>query len=58
MMEKCINIAHVSKYANNELILSGAINTSMIGGFTMFASYLFGICILALFVELSCLTRL
>ena len=58
MMEKYINIANVSKYANNEWILSGAINTSMIGGFTMFAGYLFGVCIGALFIELACLMRL
>ena len=58
MMEKYINVANISKYANNELILSGAINTSMIGGFTMFSSYLFGVCIGALFVELTCLIRL
>lgn len=58
MMKKYINIANVSKYANNEWILSGAINTSMIGGFTMFASYLYGVCIGVLFMELSCLIRL
>ena len=57
-MYKYINIANISKYANNEWILSGAINTSLIGGFTMFACYLFGVCIGALFIELACLMRL
>lgn len=57
-MYKYINIANISKYANDEWILSGAINTSMIGGFTMFAGYLFGVCIGALFIELTCLMRL
>ena len=58
MMEKYINVANVSKYANNEWILSGAINTSMIGGFTLFAGYLVGVCIGALFIELTYLMRL
>jgi len=44
-MYRYVDIANISKYANNEFILNGAINTSMIGGFTMFASYLFGLCI-------------
>lgn len=57
-MYKYINIANISKYANDEWILSGAINTSMIGGFAMFAGYLFGVCIGALFIELACLMRL
>lgn len=52
MMEKCVNVANVSKYANNELILSGAINASMIGGFTLFAGYLVGVCIGALFMKI------
>ena len=51
-MYKYINIANISEYVNNELILSGAINVSMIGGFTMFASYLFGVCIATLFMEI------
>lgn len=52
MMERYINIANISKYANNEWILSGAINTSMIGGFEMFASCLFLLCIGALFMKI------
>ena len=58
MMEKYINVANVSKYVNNEWFLYGVINASMIGGFTMFATYLFGVCIGVLFMELSCLIRL
>ena len=51
-MYKYINIANISKYANNELLISGAINASMIGGFEMFASCLFGLCIGALFMKI------
>lgn len=51
-MYRYIDIASISKYANNELILNGAINVSMIGGFEMFASYLFGVCIMALFMNI------
>ena len=52
MMYRYINIANISEYANNEFILNGAINTSMIGGFEMFASYLFGLCAIALFMKI------
>ena len=52
-MYKYINIANVSKYANDEWILYGAINTSMIGGFTMFVGYLVGVCIGALFMKVN-----
>ena len=51
-MYRYIDIASISKYANNELILNGAINTSMIGGFEMFVNYLFGVCIGALFMTI------
>lgn len=51
-MYKYINIANISEYANNELLISGAINASMIGGFEMFASYLVGVCIGALFMKI------
>ena len=53
MMYRYINIANISKYANEEWILSGAINTSMIGGFTMFSGYLFGVCIEVLFMKVN-----
>ena len=52
MMYRYINIANISKYANNEWILNGAINASMIGGFEMFASCLFGLCAIALFMKI------
>ena len=51
-MYRCVNIANISKYANNELILNGAINASMIGGFEMFANCLFGLCAIALFMTI------
>ena len=51
-MYRYINIASISEYANNEWILNGAISASMIGGFTMFASYLFGVCIGYIIYEL------
>ena len=51
-MYRYIDIASISKYANNELILNGAINISMIGGFEMFASCLFGLCAIALFMTI------
>ena len=51
-MYRYIDIASISKYANNELILNGAINASMIGGFTMFVNYLFGVCIMELFMKI------
>ena len=51
-MYRYINIASMSKYANNELVLNGAINVSMIGGFEMFAGYLFGLCTIALFMKI------
>ena len=51
-MYRYIDIASISKYANNELILNGAINASMIGGFEMFANCLFGLCAIALFMTI------
>ena len=51
-MYRYVDIASMSKYANNEWILSGAINISMIGGFEMFASCLFLLCIVALFMKI------
>ena len=53
MMERYINIANISKYANDEWILSGAINASMIGGFEMCAGYLFGVCMATLFMKVN-----
>ena len=52
MMEKYMDIGDVSKCFNNEWILSGAVSVSMIGGFTMFVGYLFGICIATLFMKI------
>ena len=51
-MYRYIDIASISKYANNELILNSAINISMIGGFEMFANCLFGLCVIALFMTI------
>ena len=53
MMEKYMDIGDVSKCANNEWILSGAVSVSMIGGFTMFVGYLFGICMATLFMKVN-----
>ena len=58
MKKEDIDIMNVAKLANNELFLFGAINSSMLGGFTMFVSYLCGVCIGALFIELAYLMHL
>ena len=52
-MYRNINIADLSECANNEWFLFGAVNVSMIGGFTMFVGYLFGVCIGTLFMKMS-----
>ena len=33
-------------------VLTGVLFTSMVGGFNMFASYLFGLCAIALFMKI------
>ena len=52
-MEKRMDIGDISECANNEWFLSGAVNVSMIGGFTMFVGYLFGICVATLFMKIN-----
>ncbi len=53
MMEKYIDVGDITKCANNEWVLFGAVNVSMIGGFTMFVGYLFGVCIGTLFMQMK-----
>lgn len=52
MMEKRMDIGDIAACSNNEWFLSGAVSVSMIGGFTMFVGYLFGVCIATLFMKM------